>query len=84
MREVLFRVLSESPGQLCAEASDPAGNRAIRIQAPSLEDLHHEAREALIRHLGPAHFTYRVRLQHGHQRGDHALRPWRRPSTPCA
>jgi len=30
----------------------------FRITAPTLEELQHEAREALIEHLGPAHCTF--------------------------
>jgi hypothetical protein len=37
----------------------------IRITAPSLEELQHEAREALIEHLGSAHGAYRVRVRRG-------------------
>jgi len=40
----------------------------IRISAPTLEELQHEAREAreaLIEHLGPAHCAYRVRVRRG-------------------
>ena len=58
MREVVFRVLVERPTHVCALAQDPW----LRIDAPSLEELHHEAREALITRLGPAHSTYRVRI----------------------
>jgi hypothetical protein len=59
MREIVFRVLSDRPGQLEARADD----RPITITAPSLEELHHEAREALIDHLGAAHGTFRVRIR---------------------
>jgi hypothetical protein len=38
----------------------------FRITAPTLEELQHEAREALIEHLGPAHCTVRVRVRRGH------------------
>jgi hypothetical protein len=58
MREIVFRVLSDRPGQIEATAE----NRPITITAGSLEELHHEAREALIQHLGPAHSTFRVRI----------------------
>jgi hypothetical protein len=58
MREIVFRVLSDRPGQIEATAE----NRPITITAASLEELHHEAREALIDHLGPAHSTFRVRI----------------------
>ena len=33
------------------------------IEAGSLEELQHEAREALIQRFGPAHVTYRVRMR---------------------
>jgi hypothetical protein len=60
MREVRFRVLSERPGHLEAEADVP---EIRRITAPTLEELQHEAREALIDHYGAAHGVYRVRLR---------------------
>jgi hypothetical protein len=59
MREVVFRVIAERAGHLDAQAE----SLPIRISAPTLEELQHEAREALIEHLGPAHCTYRVRLR---------------------
>ncbi|MEB3354770.1 MAG: hypothetical protein VKM34_11155 [Cyanobacteriota bacterium] len=59
MREVAFQVLRERPGLLEAQADVPA---IRRITAPTLEELQHEAREALIEHYGPAHGVYRVRL----------------------
>ena len=58
MREIVFRVLEERPGHVEACSDD----RRLRISAPSQEELHHEAREALIQHLGPAHAAYRIRL----------------------
>jgi hypothetical protein len=79
MREIVFRVLSETPGHLEAEASDPM----IRIAAASLEDLHHEAREALIAHLGSAHGTYRVRIRRSAGPAASAIRPLRRPPANC-
>ncbi len=36
-------------------------DRRLQIFAPSLEELHHEARDASIHHLGSAHGTYRVK-----------------------
>ena len=51
MREVVFRVLAERPGHLEAQAE----SLPIRITAATLEELQHEAREALINHLGQAH-----------------------------
>jgi hypothetical protein len=66
MREIVFRVLAERPGHLEAQAVGAAFSagvsQPIRITAPTLEELQHEAREALIEHLGPAHCTYRVRV----------------------
>ena len=59
MREIVFRVVQEPCGSLRARSLHPR----LQIQASSLEDLHHEAREALIRHYGASHGTYRVRLQ---------------------
>jgi len=50
MREVVFHVLAERPGHLEAKAD----TLPIRITAPTLEELQHEAREAPIEHLGPA------------------------------
>jgi hypothetical protein len=59
MREITFRVEQEHGQPLQALAINPQ----LRISAPSLEELHHEAREALIQHFGAAHGAYRVRLQ---------------------
>ena len=59
MREIVFCVLSDQPGRIEATAED----RPISITAASLEELHHEAREALIEHLGAAHGTFRVRIR---------------------
>jgi hypothetical protein len=58
MREVVFRVLVERDGHLEAQAQ----NLPIRISAPTHEHLQHEAREALIAHVGAAHVTYRIRI----------------------
>lgn len=63
MREIVFRVISERPGHLEAQAE----HEPITITAPSLEELHHEAREALIERLGPAHVSVRVRIRRGQQ-----------------
>lgn len=59
MREVVFRLEAERPGQLEARAE----TLPLHITAPTLEELQHEAREALIHHMGPAHCTVRVRLR---------------------
>ena len=58
MREVVFCVLAERPGHLEAQAE----SLPIHITAPTLEELQHEAREALIEHIGPVHCAYRVRI----------------------
>jgi hypothetical protein len=58
MREMVFEVLSEARGHICA-----ASERGLRVEASCLELLHHEAREALIVSLGPAHITYRIRIR---------------------
>ena len=79
MREVVFRVLSERPGHLEAQAD----TLPIRITAPTLEDLQHEAREALIEHFGPAHCTYRVRVRRGTGPVVSSIRPVGRPAALC-
>lgn len=73
MREILFRLVAEGPGHLEAQAD----GFAIRITAPTLEELHHEAREALIQQLGPAHCAYRVRIRRSQPQGINAMRPLR-------
>ncbi len=77
MREIVFRVLSESNGLIEAETED----QTMRVCAPSLEDLHHEAREALINRFGPAHCAYKVRFSR--LLSGSAIRPLRRPPAPC-
>jgi len=42
MREVVFRLEAERPGQMEAQAE----SLPIRITAPTLEELQHQAREA--------------------------------------
>ena len=80
MREVVFRVLTERPGHLEAQAD----TLPIRIIAPTLEELQHEAREALIDHLGPAHCAYRVRVRRGSNPAVSSIRPvGRRPAARC-
>ena len=59
MRDVVFEIQSDPSGCLRATA-EPQG---LTISAPSLEELQHEAREALIAKLGPAHVAYRVHLR---------------------
>ncbi len=80
MREVVFRVLRERQGLLEAQAE----TLPILIAAPSLEELQHEAREALIEHLGPAHCAYRVRVRRNRSLAVSTIRPfWHLPS-PCS
>ena len=80
MQDVVFRVLAERPGHLEAQAEA----LPIQISAPTLEELQHEAREALITHFGPAHCAYRVRVR---RRSSGAalsnIRPLGRPAAPC-
>ena len=85
MREIVFHLSEREPGRLQAEACLPGGD-AVVVEAGSLEELQHEAREVLIERLGPAHVAYRVRLQ----RPLASLPPRRRSawapirSTPCS
>jgi len=79
MREVVFRLEAERPGHLEARAE----GLAIHITAPTLEELQHEAREALIEHLGPAHGTVRVRVRRGPSAAVSSIRPVRRPKALC-
>ncbi|MCT0225613.1 hypothetical protein [Synechococcus sp. CS-1328] len=79
MREVAFRVLAERPGHLKAQAE----SLPIRITAPTLEELQHEAREALIAHFGPAHCAYRVRVRRGPSAAVSSIRPMGRPVALC-
>ncbi len=58
MREIVFLVTTERPGHIEATAPD----RSLHVQAPSLEELHHEAREALMAQVGAAHNSYRIRF----------------------
>lgn len=59
MREIAFQVLTNQPGRLEAWAAE----QGLCIAANSLEDLHHEARQALIAHFGPTHGTVRIRIR---------------------
>jgi hypothetical protein len=79
MREVVFRVLTERPGQLEARAE----SLPICISAPTLEELQHEAREALIEHMGPAHCTVRVRVRRCPSPAVSGIRPLRHQAMPC-
>lgn len=82
MREIVFRVVSQAAGRVEAEAELPALERSLTISAPSLEELHHEARDALIEHLGPAHAAYRVRIRRSHPQPLSGIQRLRRPSAP--
>ena len=79
MREIVFRLLVERPGLLEAQADD----FPVRIAAPTLEELQHEAREALIDHLGQAHCAYRARVRRCPSSVVSAIRPLRRQAKPC-
>jgi hypothetical protein len=59
MKDVVFRVLRDQPGILEARAEQ----QPLTIQATNLEELQHEAREALMEHFGASHVAYRVRLR---------------------
>jgi hypothetical protein len=71
MREVVFQLRMDAPGALCAVAESPA----MRITAANLEELHHEARDALIAHFGPAHATVQVRIQRRRPAPRSAIQP---------
>jgi hypothetical protein len=77
MREVVFRLKAERPGHLEAQAE----SLPIRITAPTLEELQHEAREALIEHFGPAHCAYRVRVRRCPGAAVSGIRPVDRPAA---
>jgi hypothetical protein len=79
MREIVFRVLAERPAHLEAQAE----SLPIRITAATLEELQHEAREALIDHLGPAHGTVRARVRRGPGAAVSSIRPVGRPAALC-
>lgn len=79
MREVVFRVLAERPGHLEAQAE----SLPIHISAPTLEELQHEARESLIKHLGPVHGAYRVRVRRHQSQPLSRIRAVRLQTAPC-
>ena len=87
MREVVFRLEAERPGHLEAQAVGAAFSAGvtlpIRITAPTLEELQHEAREALITHMGPAHCTVRVRVRRPASAAVSGIRPVARPASLC-
>ena len=59
MQEIEFRIQKHSHGTLSASCEHPS----LTIEAASLEELQHEAREALIACFGPSHVAYRVRIR---------------------
>ena len=67
MREIVFVVTADQPGRIEAKAQE----RGLVVEAPTLEELHHEARDALISQVGPSHGTYRIRIR----RDDHPAVP---------
>ena len=79
MREVVFRLEAERPGHLEARAE----TLPIHISAPTLEELQHEAREALIVHMGPAHCTVRVRIRRAPSAAIRSSRPLGHPAALC-
>lgn len=79
MREVVFRVVADHPGRLEAQAE----GLPLQIAAPTHEELQHEAREALIQHLGAAHVTYRVRLLRQQRQPPSSGRSMRQPASQC-
>jgi hypothetical protein len=87
MREVVFRLEAERPGHLEARAVGAAFSAGvtlpIHISAPTLEELQHEAREALIEHMGPAHCTVRLRIRRGPSAAVRGIRPVGRPAALC-
>ena len=79
MREVVFCVDAERPGHLEARAD----TLPLRISAPTLEELQHEAREALIAHLGEAHGAVRVRVRRCPDAALSGIRPIGRSASLC-
>ena len=67
MREIVFVVTADQPGRIEAKAQE----WGLVVEAPTLEELHHEARDALISQVGPSHGTYRIRIR----RDDHPAVP---------
>jgi hypothetical protein len=81
MREIVFLVTAEHPDRIEAKAPD----RGLVVEAPTLEELHHEARDAVISQVGPSHTTYRIRIRRASDKsiaasGDHPTEwhPFRR------
>ena len=65
MQDVVFELISDQPGHLVAAARA----QQLQIRATNLEELQHEAREALMGHFGPSHVAYRVRLRRSVRQG---------------
>ena len=63
MREIVFRLQPVGSPGAADHLRATAGSLPITIEAASLEELQHEARDALIQHFGPAHVAYRVRIR---------------------
>lgn len=63
MREIVFHLRRQLRRGASEELTAQAAGYPLRISAPSLEELQHEAREAVMAHFGAAHVTYRVRLR---------------------
>ena len=70
MQDVVFELIRDQPGRLVAAAKD----QDLQICATNLEELQHEAREALMGHFGPSHVAYRVRLRRPVRQGLHGGR----------
>ena len=83
----MFRLEAERPGHLEALAVGAAFSAGvtlpIHLSAPTLEELQHEAREALIAHTGPAHCTVRVLVRRGPSAAASSIRPVARPAALC-
>jgi len=73
MREIVFHLQEHSGTRLRASAEHPL----LTIEAGTLEELQHEAREALIEHVGAAHCAYRVRVRRHQRQSLSAIRPGR-------
>jgi len=58
MREALFTIHSRPDGSLIAENAA----MGLVVCAMDRESLQEEARDALIRAVGPAHISYRIKL----------------------
>ena len=62
MQVIQFRVVNaKGVNHFEARAERPP----LQIAAATMEELHHEARDALMAHLGVRHIAYRVQLMVG-------------------